>query len=167
VVLSAHSLGAVLAVAALFALPEGYLRRVQLLTYGVQLRPYFGRIFPELLGPAVLGTPEVRAGAMFSRDPWRRSPGVLPDRGLSALLGPSWINLWRRTDYLGFPVHGWSPNSVDRRAAETNGSPDKVDTHSDYHLCAEFGKAFADLVSIDLNQPPADRRSGGGNLDRS
>ncbi|MFC3896163.1 hypothetical protein ACFOWZ_32195 [Lentzea rhizosphaerae] len=150
VVLSAHSLGAVLAVAALFALPEGYLGRVQLLTYGVQLRPYFGRIFPELLGPAVLGTPEVRAGAMFSCDPWRREPGATPDRGLSVLLGANWINLWRRTDYLGFPVHGWEPNSVDRRASETDGSPDKVETHGDYHCSAAYRQAFTDLVARDL-----------------
>ncbi|GGU30908.1 hypothetical protein [Lentzea flava] len=167
VVLSAHSLGAVLAVAALYALPEGYLRRVQLLTYGVQLRPYFGRIFPELLGPAVLGTPEVRAAAMFSCDPWRRKPGTTPDRGLSVLLGPSWINLWRRTDYLGFPVHGWESNPLDRRAGETNGSLDNVQTHGGYHLCAAYQEAFRDLVSIDLNQSPGGERGGGGNLDRS
>lgn len=166
VVLSAHSLGAVLAVAALYALPEGYLQRVQLLTYGVQLRPYFGRIFPELLGPAVLGTPEVRAGALFARDPWRRNPGATPERGLTVLLGDSWINLWRRTDYLGFPVHGWASNPIDRRASETNGAADTVDTHSGYHLCAEYGKAFTDLVSLDLNQSRTDRRAGGGNLER-
>ncbi|MFS8103379.1 hypothetical protein LFM09_40260 [Lentzea alba] len=167
VVLSAHSLGAVLAVAALYALPEGYLPRVQLLTYGVQLRPYFGRIFPELLGPVVLGTPEVRAGAMFSCDPWRREAGTTPDRGLTVLLGPNWINLWRRTDYLGFPVHGWTTNSVDRLANETDGSPDTVETHGGYHLCGEYRQAFADLVSIDLNRSPDGERGGGGNLERS
>ncbi|MDX3662047.1 hypothetical protein PV646_32500 [Streptomyces sp. ID05-26A] len=162
VVLSAHSLGAVLAVAALYALPAGYLGRVQLLTYGVQLRPYFGRIFPELLGPVVLGTPPVRAGALFSCDPWVRASGVAPDRGLSVLLGPNWINLWRRTDYLGFPVHGWGSNPLDRRADE--GTPDKVETHGSYHLCAAYRQAFADLVSIDLNQSPDSGRGGGGNL---
>ncbi|MDX8030734.1 hypothetical protein SK803_10960 [Lentzea sp. BCCO 10_0856] len=167
VVLSAHSLGAVLAVAALFALPEGYLRRVQLLTYGVQLRPYFGRIFPELLGPAVLGTPEVRAGALFSCDPWRRKPGEAPERGLTTLLGENWINLWRRTDYLGFPVHGWEDNPLDRRANETDGSPDTVETHGGYHLCAAYRQAFTDLVSIDLNRSPDGGRGGGGNLERS
>ncbi len=152
VVLSAHSLGAVLAVAALYALPKGYLHRVQLLTYGVQLRPYFGRIFPELLGPVVLGTPEVRAGALFSCDPWRREPGATPDRGLTTLLGPSWINLWRRTDYLGFPVHGWEDNPLDRRASETDGSPDKVETHGGYHLCVAYRQAFDELVAIEVNE---------------
>ncbi|MCR3751237.1 hypothetical protein [Lentzea californiensis] len=167
VVLSAHSLGAVLAVAALYALPSGYLERVQLLTYGVQLRPYFGRIFPELLGPAVLGTPPVRAGALFSCDPWRREPGDVPERGLASLLGPHWINLWRRTDYLGFPVHGWEDNALDRRANETDGSPDKVETHGDYHLCAAYRDAFTDLVSLELNRSPDRGRGGDGNLERS
>ncbi|SMD20673.1 hypothetical protein [Lentzea albidocapillata] len=167
VVLSAHSLGAVLAVAALYALPAGYLQRVQLLTYGVQLRPYFGRIFPELLGPAVLGTPPVRAGALFSCDPWRREPGEVPERGLASLLGPNWINLWRRTDYLGFPVHGWEDNALDRRANETDGSPDKVETHGDYHLCTAYRDAFTKLVSLDLNRSPDRGRGGDGNLERS
>ncbi|SER87101.1 hypothetical protein SAMN05216188_116202 [Lentzea xinjiangensis] len=167
VVLSAHSLGAVLAVAALYALPSGYLERVRLLTYGIQLRPYFGRIFPDLLGPVVLGTPPVRAGALFSCDPWRGDPGEAPDRGLSVLLGKGWINLWRRTDYLGFPVRGWSDNPVDRRARETDGSPDKVETHGDYHLCTSYHEAFADLVSADLNQSPDRGRAGDGNLERS
>lgn len=162
VVLSAHSLGAVLAVAALYALPAGYLGRVQLLTYGVQLRPYFGRIFPELLGPVVLGTPPVRAGALFSCDPWVRAGGAAPDRGLSVLLGQNWINLWRRTDYLGFPVHGWESNPLDRRAGE--GTPDKVETHGGYHLCAAYRQAFADLVSIDLNRSPDSGSGGGGSL---
>ncbi|GHH53556.1 hypothetical protein [Lentzea cavernae] len=164
VVLSAHSLGAVLAVAALYALPAGYLKRVQLLTYGVQLRPYFGRIFPELLGPVVLGTPSVRAGAMFSCDPWVRPTGEAPDRGLSQLLGPSWINLWRRTDYLGFPVHGWGSNELDRRAGETDGSPDQVATHGGYHLCEAYQQAFADLVAIDLSQSPVSEQEAGENL---
>ncbi|KOV84937.1 hypothetical protein [Nocardia sp. NRRL S-836] len=167
VVLSAHSLGAVLAVAALYALPEGYLGRVRLLTYGVQLRPYFGRIFPELLGPPVLGTPEVRAGAMFARDPWARDPGALPERGLSTLLGANWINLWRRTDYLGFPVHGWAANAVDRRANETDGSPDKIETHSDYHRCAAYRQAFADLVATERDRSPGSGVAGGGNLEHS
>jgi hypothetical protein len=104
---------------------------------------------------------------MFSCDPWRRDPGETPDRGLTTLMGRNWINLWRRTDYLGFPVHGWEPNDLDRRAGETNGSPDKVETHSDYHLCTAYRDALTDLVSADLNQSPDRERGGDGNLERS
>ena len=75
VLLSAHSLGAVVAIAALFHLkackPELDFKRIRLLTYGVQLRPYFGRFFPELFGPAVLGTWPTRGPGLFSADPWK------------------------------------------------------------------------------------------------
>jgi|GEM_PF-304532 len=86
VVLSAHSLGAVIAVCVVLGRagnpppgPDGSpgaLRadgdgRLGLLTYGVQLRPYFGRFFPSLLGPQVLGTPPC-GGPTWRGDPWQR-----------------------------------------------------------------------------------------------
>ncbi|MFI6093917.1 hypothetical protein ACIA8G_00070 [Lentzea sp. NPDC051213] len=160
VVLSAHSLGAVLAIAALYALPGQYLERVKLLTYGVQLRPYFGRIFPELLGPEVLGIPRCRRGTLWRLDPWAREDDpdaelpeadrtVKPDDTVKNLMAGKWINLWRRTDYLGFPVFTWArptEDSVDQWANETNGSPDKVETHSDYHRCDAYEAALEKLV---------------------
>ena len=153
VVLSAHSLGGVLAVATIFALPGEDVERVKLLTYGVQLRTYFGRIFPELLGPLVLGTPGADAASPLARDPWVRREGNNPsppadsaaDYSLKKLLDGRWYNLWRRTDYLGFPVYGWQDNPIDRRAVETNGSG-KVQTHSDYPLCASYKEQFETLV---------------------
>ncbi|KGM12313.1 hypothetical protein N868_18135 [Cellulomonas carbonis T26] len=79
VVVSAHSLGAVLATAALFAeRPDRMRDRVALLTHGTQLRAYFGRLFPEILGPRVLGTAGCR-GTTLAADPWRDAdpPGVV------------------------------------------------------------------------------------------
>lgn len=168
VVLSAHSLGAVLAVATLYALPENHLKRVKLLTYGVQLRPYFGRIFPELLGPDVLGTPACRGGTLWRLNPWHRAPGDTTAPGehtVLKLMEGRWINLWRRTDYLGFPVVSWDApdaESVDQWADETNGSPDKVETHSDYHLCPSYEEAFNRLVPDQGAVRPASAGPGQG-----
>lgn len=88
VVLSAHSLGAVLAGSTIVArvartaagrsLAGAPLRaadsapRIGLVTYGTQLRAYFGRFFPELLGPEVLGTRPCLAPRLFGGDPWLR-----------------------------------------------------------------------------------------------
>lgn len=159
VILSAHSLGGPLAVAALLGAPgaplasagcgddteepasgEWMLPRVALVTYGCQLRAYFGRFFPELYGPAVLGVSPAASASLFQADPWAGQwardagsvaiPEVLPgslrwalgghrvhgsgqggDKAL-ALVPGRWVNLWRLTDYLGMPVVAMPPQDV-------------------------------------------------------
>lgn len=74
-VLSAHSMGAVLSVSALGVLASTsttrpYLARISLLTFGVQLRAFFGRLVPELLGPAELDTQPCLAPRVRAEDPW-------------------------------------------------------------------------------------------------
>lgn len=81
-VLVAHSMGGVLAVSSLGILAShsetaSALSRVSLLTFGVQLRAFFGRIFPELLGPEVLSTrpslgPTLGVLPWRTPDPWLR-----------------------------------------------------------------------------------------------
>lgn len=90
VVLSAHSMGATIAVATIFRLgqqdaerahaarlrgesaPLRYTDRVALLTHGCQLRGYFSRFFPEVFGYRVLGTRGTRGPSLWAADPWQR-----------------------------------------------------------------------------------------------
>jgi hypothetical protein len=184
VVLSAHSLGCVLAVAAICALPGGrpqqpdiqhpqpaapdggldpggYIGRVSLITYGCQLRPYFSRLFPELLGPGVLGTSPCPAPATGALDPWpdqltSPAPPTVDEDSVRGRLTigarddrPRWTNLWRRTDYLGFPVLGYpTGNDVDRPAEEidTSGYVAAVSTHGNYPRTLAYHQALDDLL---------------------
>ncbi|SDG96354.1 hypothetical protein SAMN04515691_3971 [Leifsonia sp. 98AMF] len=190
VVLSAHSLGAVLAVSTLFTLrPDDAdrLRNVALLTYGSQLRVYFGRFFPELFGPDALGTLGSRRPLLGKADPWftqveRDQDGDPVVIGASGASDPSlvqlltqedgsvaWINLWRRTDYLGFPVNSYRledrrPDDIDRGADEF-GPPRylvKVATHPDYQSAPQYRVALLDLIArLDAPAPPAPPASPG------
>ncbi len=174
VVVSAHSLGAVLAVSTLFTLRPSdadRLHNVGLLTYGAQLRVYFGRFFPELFGPDALGTLGSRRPLLGKGDPWFTQveldqdgdPVVVDTSGaddpsLAQLLtqedgSVAWINLWRRTDYLGFPINSYRlddrrPDDLDRGADEF-GPPRylvKVATHPDYQSAPQYRVALLDVI---------------------
>ncbi|MDI3331840.1 MAG: hypothetical protein QJR09_14080 [Micrococcus sp.] len=127
VVLAAHSIGAVLAVCVLFHLSARgmaaeRLRCIGLLSYGSQLRRYFARFFPQVLGPQVLSTIPAPPPSAGGRDPWppelaaevaqERGSGWLP-RAAAHLQAPDslwwivqdrWTNLHRPSDPLGFTV---------------------------------------------------------------
>ena len=163
VVLSAHSLGAVLAVAAVCAASgrEGgadTVRRLHLLTYGVQLRAYFGRLFPELLGPAVLGTNPVRAPRWTGEQPWRDEIALPPSApaspSLRTMLDGRWRNLWRLTDLLGFPADSYrtGPGAVDRPAEEFDVSTYvvAVDGHGDYQRTLVYLDELEKAVAASL-----------------
>ncbi len=176
-ILSAHSLGGVLAVAIILLLAEMYQARIALITYGCQLRAYFGRIFPELLGPRVLGVTNSTPARLFGCPTFPPSSSHEPDADgypasvretLTAGDDVRWINLWRPTDYLGFPVYSREPESpLDRPADEVTAevSQDgrippvkadtpvrfkpnitvRVDTHSDYFRARQYPEAINDL----------------------
>ncbi len=163
VVLSAHSLGSVLAVAVILSpiLTDAQRQRLSLITYGSQLRAYFGRIFPELIGPTVVGYPAGTAPSLLSTDPWRaehrlRTAAPTPGTGTmcSALTDDDgtlrWRNLWRRTDYIGFPVWGYptgGANPVDRAAEEIDdtGYLNRIATHSAYPRSRAYRTALREL----------------------
>ena len=119
---------------------RGHRARLHLLTYGVQLRAYFGRLFPELLGPAVLGTNPVRAPRWTGEQPWRDEIALPPSApaspSLRTMLDGRWRNLWRLTDLLGFPADSYRTGleAVDHPAEEFDVSTYvvAVDGHGDY-----------------------------------
>ena len=195
VVLSGHSMGAALCVAAVLGIAgqddaappreADRVGRLALLTYGSQLRAYFGRILPGLLGPDVIGTAPCEQPTLGTQDPWARDlrtgppaagrpDAAPPPFTLASLLGAAgvrlplrgeepklrWRSLWRRTDYLGFPVHGYhDDNAVDRRADEVVDHPPRVvvDEHSDYPLTPQYAEQLELLVRLLLT-----RRQGRG-----
>ena len=141
-------MGSTIAAATLFALRGEKIRRgdyegqevvdhIALLSFGSQLRAYFSRFFPSVFGHAILGVPGTQGPSLWRSDPWRdqvreeftaRSLPA-PERDpknitLTSVLGatqdsvPRWRSLWRRTDYLGFPVYGYRGNPVDCGATE-------------------------------------------------
>jgi hypothetical protein len=127
-ILSAHSLGGVLAVAIVLLLADKYRTRIALVTYGCQLRAYFARIFPELLGPRILGVTTSRPARLLRCPTFDDGDSAVPDGGdypasvretLTEAGSVRWKNLWRPTDYLGFPVYSRAPdNPLDRPADE-------------------------------------------------
>lgn len=182
VVLSAHSLGGVLAVATVLAarerLPGDHVDRISLLTYGTQLRPYFGRMFPELLGPEALGTAPAPGARLLTTDPWvdvvaqdvaalGAVPVPAPGRTVLGILEgesgpPRWVSLWRRTDHLGFPVDRFVGSVVDRPAEEVEpGTKPKVGAHGGYPRTAAYRRAFDDLIGTPASSRTGDEPSSG------
>ena len=193
IVLSAHSLGSVLAVAVLLSPRIVNKSQISLLTYGSQLRAYFSRIFPELLGPKVLGIQPCASSSLRTKDPWEDEIRIHPDafdltdtgglqridmvksgndiaapypadkRSVSGVLSEGikqlrWRNLWRRSDYLGFPVLSYANNPIDRVAEEVI----RVDylaelqTHSNYPKADAYWTAFVDLLPAEPQRPTPD-----------
>jgi hypothetical protein len=174
IVLSAHSLGSVLAVGVILS-PRitDSKDALSLLSYGSQLRAYFSRIFPELLGPKVLGTRPCGSSSLTTGDPWQKeiethggSDTELPTsekdsmRDVLSAAGSTdtrWRNLWRRTDYLGFPVWGYPGNPVDRQAEEVV-SVDylaEIQTHGGYPRTVAYDDAFEALTGIRNGDRPS------------
>lgn len=178
VILSAHSLGSVIAVAAIFAADgdeqfDKNVPHLSLLTYGTQLRAYFGRIFPELLGPVVLGNHRVEPAGLIDPNPVVASGDVAPGsppEALASLLGVTagrsrWRSLWRRTDYLGFPAYNGissagenagtaddTRNGVDRAAQEIDqtGYMLSVLSHSNYPRTDAYREQLSYLIDLPI-----------------
>ena len=92
-----------------------HLERVRMITYGSQIRALYGRVFPRVFGPAAIGY-EPTPGQPSLKDAFPdvpRAPGVTPGPPVPPVdtfrdrlegAGGEWVNLFRRTDPLGWRV---------------------------------------------------------------
>ena len=177
VVVSAHSQGSTIAVAALSRLRDDQLNQIRLITYGSQLRTWYGRIFPGVYGHQALGnlptsgrttisegTPDVPCpdepppprpvlpGDIKSVQVLRGRPSTAADVGLLDRLEkgrakndpPRWVNLFRRTDPIGFRVFSDDDSTAyDRPVLEVPTSPHgdpgpMLMTHGGYQQTPEY-----------------------------
>jgi len=181
ILVSAHSLGTVLAVATVLGAPqrESVVPKLSLLTYGTQLRAYFSRLFPELLGPEVLGVPPCRPSDLTQPDPWHSARGAdnAPDAALllvypssvraqlagSADAAGRWRSLWHLTDPIGFPVGAFPADPFDTADRLFDWYAEEVDRtaylieplgHSDYPRTLAYARAVQDLTGIPWSTGP-------------
>lgn len=143
VILSGHSMGSVIAVAVATRLSDAELARIRLITYGSQLSAWFGRIFPAVLGPDLVGTVRLeRAWDFANASPDAPTThGVTPRAAplsLRGRLGPgNWVNVFRRTDPLGFRLFSESDSAEDRYVCELDERHD-LNTHGGYPFTPEY-----------------------------
>lgn len=170
VVLSAHSQGSAIAVAVVSRLPRALLGRVRVATYGSQIRALYGRVFPGVFGPEQVGYVATPGPATFddaypdaptgrhprpayvvpAEDPnlpdqdWR----ALPTLGRVFTAGGRWVNLFRRTDPLGFRVFSDADATPDHVVPEVPprrvGDPGPaVQGHSGYQHSLAYRRTVA------------------------
>lgn len=156
VILSGHSQGSTIAVAVASRLSDDELAGVRIVTYGSQIRAWFGRIFPGVLGSWAIGNetlpqewnftsahPDAPAPAPIWRD-YPMVEGRLPTSLLARLIDATaaatprpWTNLYRRTDPIGFHVFTDGEAAADVYLSEADtlvqrADPTLIPTHSDY-----------------------------------
>lgn len=167
VVLSGHSQGSLICVAVASRL-NGTAHQLRLLTYGSQIRALYGRVFPAAAGPRALGyvptVGPVRMGEAWPDvpDPRRAPSQPSVKEGLRYRLDSpyDWVNLFRRSDPLGYRVFSDHDNPVfDRLTLEVqpDGSGDPgslVMTHGGYQHTPEYRVAIARWTGETVHEPP-------------
>jgi hypothetical protein len=116
-ILSGHSQGSLILAATASRLDDEDFERVRFITYGSQIRALYGRVFPRVFGPEAIGyVPTPRRPRLDQGWPdtgvepghgGPPIPGSLRHRiehGADGRPGGAWVNLFRRSDPLGFRV---------------------------------------------------------------
>lgn len=170
VVLSGHSQGSLIVATVAARLPR--LDRIRMITYGSQVRALYGRFFPAVFGPEVVGYVATTGPSLLGRaqpdlqtttDPTRpdRAPAA-PPGSIRARLGAvtDWVNLFRRTDPLGFRVFSDLDSVVDVPTLEVPRLPmgdpgPPVKGHGDYQHSPEYRRHVQDWTDELLVGYPA------------
>ncbi len=164
VVLSGHSQGSLVLVAVAARLE--HLERVRLITYGSQIRALYGRVFPAVFGSHVVGYVSTTGPALLGEAepdlhteqvPPRAAP---PESLRGRLASPAhWVNLFRRTDPLGFRVFSDHDSGSDVRTLEVPvadmGDPGPpVQGHSNYQHTPEYRQVVCGWTKEEVVEPP-------------
>jgi len=115
VIVSGHSQGSLIALAMVSRLNPVHLSRIRMITYGSQIRALYGRVFPRVFGPDEIGyqpttgQPSLTDAFPDVPRPVGTVPGPPPPpvdsfRFRLRTAGGDWVNLFRRTDPLGWRV---------------------------------------------------------------
>jgi hypothetical protein len=128
-ILSGHSQGSLIVLATVSRFGPEHLARTRMITYGSQIRALYGRIFPRVFGPDAVGNgptdgtptlrdphPDIPPPPDTRPGPPVPAPGSVRQRLTAA--GGEWVNLFRRTDPLGWRVFSDVDSEVDRPVAE-------------------------------------------------
>lgn len=117
-ILSGHSQGSLIVLSTASRLGPDELGRTRMITYGSQIRALYGRIFPRVFGPATVGNAPT-TGQPRLNDPApdlprtdglsgpEDDPTIPPGDNFRARLASvhgEWVNLFRRTDPIGWRV---------------------------------------------------------------
>jgi len=136
--------------AAATRLTPAELGQTRMITYGSQVRALYGRFFPSVFGPEVVGYQRTTGPMLLGRpEPDLATPSApAPPAPATSIRGrledvADWTNLFRRTDPLGFRVFSDLDSTVDVPTLEVPledmGDPGPpVKGHSDYQHTPEY-----------------------------
>ncbi len=170
VIVSGHSQGSLIVLAMVSRLNPVHLSRIRMITYGSQIRALYGRVFPRVFGPDQIGY-EPTTGQPSLLDafpdvprPIGTVPGpppLVPDtfRYRLRTAGGEWVNLFRRTDPLGWRVFSDVDSDLDLPVpevpAEALGDPGPaVMGHSRYQHTPTYRRVVAGWTREQVVPPP-------------
>lgn len=183
VVLAGHSQGSL--IAATVASRLNNLDKLRLLTFGSQIRGLYGRVFPRVFGPDAMGyaasTPTRLSKAMpDALDDGSGYPQAVPPApsapSLRARLeaarppgsrSPAWVNLFRRTDPLGFRVFADGDSTIDLPTEEITGGVDDPNPPLRGHGGYMFSQRYLETVQAWTGETPLPPPSGIAPLPRT